>query len=94
MIFLIKPQFESQREMVGKHGVIRDAEVHKEILNHVIHSLRTKGIYLKALEYSPIKGAKGNIEFLAYFVLSPVLDEQTVEGLIDHCVENAHEDLS
>ncbi len=65
-VFLIKPQFEAEPKMVKK-GVVRDPEVHKAVLLDVITKLSKKGFVLIGLTLSPIKGPKGNIEFLAYF---------------------------
>ena len=59
MVCLIKPQFEAGREKVGKKGVVRDKAVHEEFASQ-------NGFFVKNLEYSPIKGPEGNIEYLVY----------------------------
>ena len=64
---LIKPQFEAGREKVGKHGVVRDSNVHIEVIQKVINYALDNELYCKAVTFSPIKGAKGNIEYLALF---------------------------
>jgi 23S rRNA (cytidine1920-2'-O)/16S rRNA (cytidine1409-2'-O)-methyltransferase len=69
IIALIKPQFEGKKNQVDESGVIKEPEVHLEILKHFIEEFPDKYI-LENLIYSPIKGAKGNIEFLAHFVPS------------------------
>ena len=81
---LIKPQFEAGREFVG-NGVIRDSAIHEKVLIDVITGLKEKGLYVKKLDYSPIKGPKGNIEFITYMTLKeedlidiPVLAKETV----------------
>ena len=62
---LIKPQFEAGREHVGKNGVVRDEETHRAVLNEIIAFAEKMGWHVAALDYSPITGPKGNIEFLA-----------------------------
>jgi len=64
MVCLIKPQFEAGREQVGKHGIIKDPAVHREVIEKVINYAQNAGFKPLMLDYSPIKGAKGNIEFL------------------------------
>lgn len=66
VVALIKPQFEAGREQVGKKGVVRDPEVHKEVIRKVIDFANSIGFGVKGLSFSPIKGPEGNIEFLVY----------------------------
>lgn len=66
LVFLIKPQFEAGKEAVRKSGVVRDSKVHKRVLDELMSFCANHYIDVKALTYSPIKGPKGNIEFLAY----------------------------
>ena len=66
MICLIKPQFEAGREKVGKNGVVRDPKVHLEVLQSFIEYFPTSGYTLMGLDYSPIRGPEGNIEYLAW----------------------------
>lgn len=66
MVCLIKPQFEAGREKVGKKGVVRDASVHEEVIHTVIDFAAEQGFFVKNLEYSPIKGPEGNIEYLVH----------------------------
>jgi ftsJ-like methyltransferase len=63
---LIKPQFEAGREQVGKKGIVRDSKVHVEVIEHVIGYASDNGLYPHGLDYSPVKGTKGNIEYLLY----------------------------
>ncbi|BFT71323.1 TlyA family RNA methyltransferase [Paenibacillus sp. P36] len=67
VVALIKPQFEAGREKVGKSGVVRDPDVHTEVLTTVLTFAEELGFRLKGLTYSPITGGEGNIEFLAYW---------------------------
>ena len=66
MVCLIKPQFEAGREKVGKKGVVRDKAVHEEVIHKVIDFAMEIGFHILNLEYSPIKGPEGNIEYLVY----------------------------
>ena len=63
---LIKPQFEAGREQVGKKGIVRDSKVHVEVIGNVIGYASDNGLYPHGLDYSPVKGTKGNIEYLLY----------------------------
>ena len=66
MVCLIKPQFEAGREKDGKKGVVRDKAVHEEVVERIIEFASQNGFFVKNLEYSPIKGPEGNIEYLVY----------------------------
>lgn len=61
---LIKPQFEAGRELVGKKGVVKDAAVHLQVVNDIVDFMNSNGFSVVGLDYSPIKGPEGNIEFL------------------------------
>ena len=65
-IFLIKPQFEAERNEIEK-GIVNDSNVHKRIINEVIEEAKNYQLFLENLTVSPIKGTKGNIEYLAKF---------------------------
>ena len=91
LVFLIKPQFESLREEIGKNGVITDGAIHKKTLKSVSASLVDLGYNLISLDYSPIKGPKGNIEFLGRFTLSDYNGNN--DEMIEKCVESAHDEL-
>lgn len=64
MVCLIKPQFEAGREKVGKNGVVREPEIHREVIGKIIDYADSIGFAVSALEYSPIRGPEGNIEYL------------------------------
>lgn len=66
VIALIKPQFEAGRENVGKKGVVRDAKVHQEVIEGILAFARENRYGIKGLDFSPITGPQGNIEFLLY----------------------------
>ena len=63
---LIKPQFEAGRDQVGKKGIVRDSKIHVEVIENVIGYASDNGLYPHGLDYSPVKGTKGNIEYLLY----------------------------
>ena len=90
MVCLIKPQFEAGRGQVGKGGVVRDPEIHKEVINKVLGMARDNGFGLLGLTYSPIKGPKGNIEYLMY-IRSNSDDEIAAD--VPAVVAEAHEVL-
>lgn len=92
MVCLIKPQFEAGREKVGKKGVVRDKKVHEEVINKVIDFALEIGFSIHNLEYSPIKGPEGNIEYLVYIekTSEPIMDENVI---IHDVVEAAHGEL-
>ena len=66
IVCLIKPQFEAGREKVGKHGVVRDKAVHEEVIQMVIDYAISIGFEILNLEFSPVKGPEGNIEYLLH----------------------------
>ncbi|MCY0899492.1 MAG: TlyA family RNA methyltransferase [Firmicutes bacterium] len=68
VVALIKPQFEAGPQWVGKHGVVRDPAVHRAVLSRVVNDAQKLGYAPQGLTWSPIKGPKGNIEFLLYLV--------------------------
>lgn len=93
IVCLIKPQFEAGREKVGKHGVVRDKAVHLEVINKVIEYAVSIGFEVLNLEFSPVKGPEGNIEYLLQL-------QKHTEGIYEHIpfvpqniVEKAHETL-
>ncbi len=68
IVALIKPQFEAGREKVGKKGVVRDGEVHREVIERVVRFAEGAGFEVRGLDFSPIRGPEGNIEYLMYAV--------------------------
>ncbi len=66
-VALIKPQFEAGRDKVGKKGVVREPEIHIEVIENVLNFTREMGLKISAVTFSPIKGPEGNIEYLMYF---------------------------
>ena len=88
---LIKPQFEAGREAVGKKGVVRDAAVHAEVIRTVLASAREAGYSVMGLDFSPIRGPEGNVEFICHLKNG---DYPSSEPDIDAVVAAAHEAFS
>lgn len=94
MTALIKPQFEAGREKVGKKGVVRDPAVHLEVIRQVLDYARSISFGVRHLEFSPIKGPEGNIEYLAHLVKLPEgTFEQELPVEPEEIVRRAHEAL-
>ena len=91
-ICLVKPQFEATRELVGKNGVVRDPAVHLDILEGFVDFSDENGIHVKQITFSPIKGPKGNIEFLAHLVRSEraSFSDGNIFDSLKKIVDNAH----
>ena len=87
---LIKPQFEAGRELVGKKGVVRDSAVHEQVIRGILDFMPTIGFSVCALDYSPITGPEGNIEFLLY-MKNTLQDSAEVD--IAALVKSAHTEL-
>lgn len=66
VLALIKPQFEAGREKVGKKGVVRDPAVHQEVIEKILQVCQEIGLIVWGLDYSPVKGPEGNIEYLLW----------------------------
>jgi len=86
-VCLIKPQFEAGKDKVGKKGVVRDKSVHIEVIEKVIKYINDNGFTLLGLDFSPIKGPEGNIEYLAYISKSKN-ELQTIDYI--SVVEKSH----
>ena len=90
MVCLIKPQFEAGREDVGKKGVVRDSEVHVRVVEEILSFAESEGLSVMGLDYSPIRGPEGNIEYICHLKncagLTRIIDVRSV-------VSASHEDL-
>ena len=94
MVCLIKPQFEAGREKVGKKGVVRDPKVHEEVIHQVISYARSIDFGVLHLEFSPIKGPEGNIEYLLHLAKLPGEAEvPETEVSVEETVKQAHNAL-
>lgn len=91
VIALIKPQFEAGKENVGKKGVVRDPKVHESVINNVIACAQDEGFGIAGLDFSPIKGPEGNIEYLLYLTVG---GENAVDAeFVNTLVQKSHGDL-
>lgn len=91
-VCLIKPQFEAGKENIGKKGVVRDRSVHENVVENITGFAAEKGFKVIGVDFSPIKGPEGNIEYLMYIEKSEV-GEMLWEGSVHELVELSHENL-
>lgn len=89
-VCLIKPQFEAGRDKVGKKGVVRDKKIHKEVIRNVADYSRSIGFFISGLEFSPVKGPEGNIEYLLYLSKKNGAEREIDIG---GTVDTAHKEL-
>lgn len=90
VLCLIKPQFEAGKEKVGKKGVVREPETHKEVLDNFVALAHSLEFSIQGMTFSPVKGPEGNIEFLAHLTLADLPDLQPDTAQV---VAQAHETL-
>ena len=84
-VCLVKPQFEAGREKVGKNGVVRDPATHREVLHNAMGYAAANGFKVCGLDFSPVKGPEGNIEYLMFVQKSDepgVLDDSVAEQVV------------
>ncbi|MEG0641057.1 MAG: TlyA family RNA methyltransferase [Clostridium sp.] len=97
ILALIKPQFEAGREKVGKKGVVRDPAVHEEVILRIMNFAVSIGYRIKGLDFSPVKGPEGNIEYLLYITKDNLLLENeeviNIEDLAKKIVSESHDTL-
>ncbi|BCJ85907.1 TlyA family RNA methyltransferase [Effusibacillus dendaii] len=95
LLTLIKPQFEAGRDKVGKNGIVREAGIHREVLQQTLAAAMQEGFAVQSITYSPITGGDGNIEFLAHLTLQDIkeLAGEPLEKTIEQTVEEAHRSL-
>lgn len=90
LVILVKPQFEAGRQFVGHGGVVRDPSVHLDVLGMAKDKSAQVGLFPQSVSYSPIKGPKGNIEFLLHLTREKSSNETDLAEL----VEKAHRELA
>lgn len=90
IVALIKPQFEAGREKVGKKGVVRDFEVHKEVIRNIVDFCTSCGIGILDLNFSPITGPEGNVEYLLFAKLDndSTVDSTKISEIVEKAKEN------
>ena len=94
LVCLIKPQFEAGRDKVGKNGVVKDIQVHKDVIAMIADYALANGLGILGLDFSPIKGPKGNIEYLIYLEKGKEgMSREEVWTLLQDVVEKSHEVL-
>lgn len=94
IVCLIKPQFEAGRENVGKKGVVRDKKIHIDVIEKVIEYAKSIGFGIINLDFSPVKGPEGNIEYLLYLqkVQENEMFEENYPSAVE-VVEESHKEL-
>lgn len=92
MVCLIKPQFEAGKDKVGKKGVVREPEIHEEVICKVVDYADLVGFKILGLEFSPIKGPEGNIEYLIYLEKQSELSEE-IAGVTESEAEKMLEEI-
>ncbi len=90
LVALIKPQFEAGREEVGKKGVVKDPHIHKKVITETVLFSHELGFTVENIDYSPIKGPEGNIEYLLYLSKKELSENKVGEDLIDTTVDISH----
>ncbi|MDO4289499.1 MAG: TlyA family RNA methyltransferase [Eubacterium sp.] len=93
-VWLIKPQFEAGRDKVGKNGVVRDKKTHKAVLMRTLAQIQDSGFSVLDLDFSPIQGPKGNIEFLCLTRKETLDAPVNYDAKIEAVVAAAHENYS
>lgn len=93
LVTLVKPQFEAGREKVGKKGVVREAETHREVLEAVTKYMEETGFAVLGLTYSPVKGPEGNIEYLVYLTNQKTAETEMIPYEINAVVAESHDAL-
>lgn len=96
LLCLIKPQFEAGREQVGRKGVVRESSVQREVIERIVRLSLSLGFFLEGLDYSPIKGPEGNIEYLCLLREggdAPIPSEEEIRERAERTVRNSHEAL-
>lgn len=91
LVILIKPQFEAGKEKVQKGGIVKDSQVHRDVILKVLEKFEESGLYTWGLTYSPIKGGSGNIEFLAWLRKNQCSDINNKS--VENVVLSAHKEL-
>jgi 23S rRNA (cytidine1920-2'-O)/16S rRNA (cytidine1409-2'-O)-methyltransferase len=98
LVCLVKPQFEAGREQVGKKGIVRDRRVHREVIEKVLSYAADSGLSYGGLTWSPVTGAKGNIEYLLHLTkekepCANILLSEPDAKWIEEMVNTSHEEL-
>jgi len=90
ILALVKPQFEADRELVGKGGVVKDPNVHRKVIQNVCDMAINTGLIVKGITYSPIKGPSGNIEYFVWLQKKDAHGLDNISETIDRVVSESH----
>jgi 23S rRNA (cytidine1920-2'-O)/16S rRNA (cytidine1409-2'-O)-methyltransferase len=93
IVCLVKPQFEAGREKVGKKGVVREPEIHEEVIENVMNYALSLGFHILGIDHSPIRGPEGNIEYLLYMEndnREPAVISEEEKKKVHELVKQAH----
>ena len=94
IVALIKPQFEAGREKVGKKGVVREKSTHHEVIEKVTSYAASIGFDIREIEFSPIKGPEGNIEYLVHLKKTQELPGKILAQNLETVVDSAFDTLA
>ena len=94
VVALIKPQFEAGREQVGKKGVVKDRKIHAAVIEKILNFAAEFGFEIRGIDFSPVKGPEGNIEYLAYLAKNISAGKIDFAEKILSVVNSAHENLN
>ncbi len=92
LLILVKPQFEAKREQVGVGGIVKEARTHCQVLNDFCQNLTNFPLHVRGLTFSPIRGAKGNLEFW-FYVANYGIVMDNLSTVIENIVKEAHRQL-
>lgn len=93
IVALIKPQFEAGKDRIGKNGIVKDIKVHKQVIKELYNFCKNINLYFNALTFSPIKGGKGNIEYLVHLVKSRnniKINDLNIDSIILDITKKSH----
>ena len=95
IMVLIKPQFEAGKEFINKNGVVKDKKVHTRVIEKIVLYANSLGFKISKLDYSPIKGPAGNIEYIMYMEKSSnsKIDLFSIREIIKKVVDKSHKEL-
>ena len=96
MVTLIKPQFEAGKENLNKQGVVKNKKIHEKVILNIINMIKTLDLNILGLDYSPIKGPAGNIEYLIYLEKTDnkkIIDNFNLKNKVLEIVEKSHKDF-
>lgn len=94
MVCLVKPQFEAGKGRVGKKGVVKEPEIHREVITKIADFAKSIGFSVLGVDFSPITGPEGNIEYLLYIKNDDGAQQTVTDEAVADIVKNAHTELA